>query len=339
MSELILAGDIGGTKTYLALFHDKGYHLELAKEGAFSNSDFKGPDEIIGRFIKGVDTSDIEASGFGIACPVVGNRCKMTNLDWIVDGEEIKRKFNIRKLELINDLVAIAWGVDLLSKNDLMVLQEGTPKGGNAALIAAGTGLGEAILFWDGVSHIPSGSEGGHTDFAPRNQLEMGLLEYLMKIYGHVSYERILSGPGLENIYNYIKTIRKRAEPQYLKKRFEAEGIAPVVSEEAISGKDETCREALELFISIYGAEAGNLALKSMAVNGIYIGGGIVPKILKAMESGTFIKSFRDKGRFDSLMSQMPVNVILNDKTGLLGAAAYAAMLYKGTHIKHIEFP
>lgn len=324
---LILSGDIGGTKTNLGMFLDMGDRLELVKEAGFINSKFDGPEEIIKGFIEKNEAGRIEGAAFAIACPVVGNRCKLTNLDWVIDGEEIKKRFRIGKTGLLNDLVAIAWGVDLLEREDIETLQEGEKREGNAALIAAGTGLGEAALVWDGKMHIPSGSEGGHTDFAPRNEIEIELLKYLSGIYGHVSYERIISGPGLENIYNFLKAKYKTTEPEYLKAKFEAEGMAPVISSEGMHGEDRSCKEALALFVSLYGAEAGNLALKTMATGGVFVGGGIAPKILKALKEGAFIESFRKKGRFEKLMSEIPVNVILYDKTGLIGAAAYAGFL------------
>lgn len=320
----LMAGDIGGTKTYLALFSLKDGVLELDRGAVFVNAGYGGPEEIIDKFLEG--EGRLESAAFGLACPVENNRCTLTNLNWVVDGPALRERFGIGALALVNDLVAIGWGIGLLSEEDFSVLQAGIRKPGNAALIAAGTGLGEAMLFWDGLKHLPSPSEGGHVEFGPRNELEIELLRYLAGKYGHVSYERIVSGPGLENIYEFMAA-KQGNEPQRLKARFMAEGIASVVSDEAMNGTDRNCRDALSLFTAVYGAEAGNLALKTMSLNGVYLGGGITPKILKSLSSGNFMEAFRDKGRFGKLMSEIPVYAILNDRTGLMGAANYAAGL------------
>ncbi|HEY4707067.1 MAG TPA: glucokinase [Thermodesulfobacteriota bacterium] len=335
-SRLILAGDIGGTKTYMAIFELRGATLGLVREASFSNARYSGPAEIFRQFLKAGEATDVTSAALGIACPIAGDVCRLTNFNWVVDRAGLKKEFGLRDLALINDLAAIGWGVGLLPEDDLHVLQKGRPSQGNAALIAAGTGLGEAILFWDGKAHLPSASEGGHTDFGPRNALEVELLKFLIEKYGHVSYERIVSGPGIENVYEFVRS-RRGTETERLKKRFEAEGMAAVISDEAINGTDEGCREALGLFLCAYGAEAGNLALKSLALAGVYIGGGIAPRILKALSDGRFLDAFRDKGRYDGLMSNIPVYVILNDRTGLMGAARYAASLVEGATIKTVS--
>lgn len=322
---LILSGDIGGTKTYLALFSFHDGVLDGVREGAYQNERYGGPEEVLRDFLRVGEARAIEAASFGIACPVVGNRCVLTNLNWTVDGNAMKGTFGLKRLTLINDLEAIGWGVELLSPHDFVVLQQGIARQGNSALIAAGTGLGEAILFWNGSTHVPSASEGGHTDFGPRDAAEAGLLEFLRKKYGHVSYERIVSGMGLENIYEFLKAKEDGVEPDWLKQRFAAEGMAPVISEEGMKGSDRHCKEALRIFVSVYGAEAGNVALKSLATHGVYIGGGIAPQIVEALSDGQFLSAFEDKGRFSEFMKTIPVRVILNDRTGLLGAANHAA--------------
>lgn len=322
---LILSGDIGGTKTYLALFSLRDGVLEAVREGAYQNDRYSGPEEVLRDFLRVGEARAIESASFGIACPVVGNRCVLTNLNWTVDGNAMKGTFGLKKLTLLNDLESIGWGVELLSPHDFLVLQQGISRQGNAALIAAGTGLGEAILFWNGSTHVPSASEGGHTDFGPKNPGEAELLDFLMKKYGHVSYERIVSGMGIENIYEFMRAKKNGGEPEWLKERFAAEGVAPVVSEEGMKGSDKDCVEALRMFVSVYGAEAGNLALKSLATHGVYIGGGIAPKIIDALSDGTFLNAFEDKGRFRDFMKTIPVRVILNDRTGLIGAANHAA--------------
>jgi len=322
---VILAGDIGGTKTYLGLFDVKDGRPELKKLGSFLNSGFSGHLGIIEEFLK--DGGGVEAAAFGVAGTVSDGRCSMTNISWTIDAGEIRNKFRIKKVGLLNDLVATAWGIDLLSGEDIHTLQEGKKAAGNAAVIAAGTGLGESVLYWDGSSHIPLASEGGHADFAPRNPIEMELFLRLAAIYGHVSYERVLSGRGLEDIYNFLRNRSGVAEPSGLRKKIGADGAA-AVSEEAMSGTDEVCGSALELFISVYGAEAGNMALRALPAGGLYVGGGIAVKILPALiKNNAFIESFRSKGRMEGFLSSVPVHVILNDKTGLLGAARYAAHL------------
>lgn len=329
----LLAGDIGGTKTFLTLFVEEGAALRSVREATFVNADFAGPEAIIGGFLEKGD--GVIAASFGIACPIEGDRCALTNLPWVIDGQELAEKFRIKRLTLINDLYAMAWGVGLLKDEDIFPLQAGAPKKGNAALLAAGTGLGEAMLIWDGKGFTPSPSEGGHTDFAPRNRLEMELFEYLAVLYGHVSYERILSGPGIADLYRFFR-LRNGPEPERLKEKFKKEDAAAVVTDEALKNGDTACKEALQLFISIYGAEAGNMALKSLALGGVYIGGGIAPRILKAIKDGPFIESFRSKGRFGKLLSEVPVKVILNEKAGLLGAAVCAADLLPGRGQKRV---
>ncbi len=325
---MILAGDIGGTKTYLGLFNVKDGRPELTGFGAFKNAEFGGYLEIIERFLeKEGRLADIEAAAFGVAGTIEGGRCSMTNIRWVIDAAEISANFRIRKAGLLNDLAAAAWGVDLLSANDLFTLQKGNAGPGNAAVIAAGTGLGESLLYWDGASHIPLPSEAGHADFAPRTRIETELLEYLSGVYGHVSYERALSGQGIENIHAFFKDRSGSQRHGTPLKRPPIEGAA-AITEEAMNGTDEPCRNALELFISLYGAESGNLALRALASGGVYVGGGIAIKILPALKKdGSFVDSFCGKGRLRGFLSRVPVHVILNDKIGLLGAGRYAARM------------
>lgn len=323
---LILAGDIGGTKTYLGLFESSGggAELRLVKEAKFSNASYPGPDRIISEFL-GPEAEGVSKACLGIACPVRQNRCELTNLKWTVDGGEIADKFGFAGLGLINDLEAVGWSVDVLTGPDLYTLEPGIDARGNKALIAPGTGLGEAILFWDGATHVPSASEGGHTDFAPRNDLEAGLWRHVSEKYGHVSYERVVSGMGLKDLYEYMLGTVGGETPVELAERFKTEGHGPVVTEQALTGSDDACVKTMHLFVSLLGAEAGNLALKAMATGGVYIGGGIAPRILELLKKGPFRESFLDKGRFGELLSGMPVHVILNDRAALFGAACYAA--------------
>jgi len=259
---------------------------------------------------------------------VVEEKVKATNLPWVINVESLKKDLGIKKVGLINDLVANGYGISVLKKKDFETLSVGKEKKGNAALISAGTGLGEAILFWSGKEHIPLPSEGGHAEFGPRNRLEIELLQYLMSRFGHISYERILSGAGLFHLYQFLrdsKTFDK--EPAWLLKRMKEKDPAALISEMARQRKNRLCVMALDMFVSIYGAAAGNLALQATAVGGIYLGGGIAPKIIWKLKDKVFMEAFRDKGRLSGLFAHIPVKVILNDRAALLGAAHYAMKL------------
>ena len=267
------------------------------------------------------------SAALGVAAPVVDGVCTLTNTNWEIDPEAIRSRFGLNSVALMNDLVATGWGVRLLGDSDIVTLQRGVKRSGNAALIAAGTGLGEAMLSYDGEDHLPMASEGGHTDLAPRDPVEIELLKFLMDRYGHVSYERVLSGPGLKNLYDFFSA-RSGVSDEGVKRRFASEEAGAVISSAALDGSNAECVEALNLFISLYGSEAGNLALRSMAIGGIYVGGGITPKIIKAVEGSTaFMDSFKGKGRLGTLLSEIPVYVILNEMTALYGAAFYAGQV------------
>lgn len=234
-------------------------------------------------------------------------------------------------MDLINDLEANAFGIAALTAADFLVLKEGVPdSAGNAAIISAGTGLGEGGLYWDGHQHCPFASEGGHADFAPRNELEIELLRYLLTLYPRVSYERVLSGPGLYNMYQFFRFLRHGQEPDWLHEQLRQRDPAAVISQAALEGKCQVCVESLDLFVSIYGAEAGNLALKVMARGGVFVGGGIAPKIVQKMKGPKFLEAFVEKGRMKALLDDIPVRVILNDKTALIGAARYAILRGEG---------
>ena len=261
---------------------------------------------------------------FGIAGPVTDNRCVTTNLPWQVDGHAMSAEFGA-PVSLLNDLEATAWGLATLGSDDLRTLQPGTPAAGNRALIAAGTGLGEAILAWDGQHWLPMASEGGHTDFAARDALEDELLLWLRGRYGRVSYERVLSGPGLADLYRFFRESRRGDEPAEVAMRFDhASDPAAIVTESALDGSCERARLTLERFCEIYGAEAGNLALKCLSLGGLFVGGGIAPRILAAIERGGFVRAFFAKGRLSPVLARMPVAVVLDPKTAVWGAAAHA---------------
>jgi glucokinase len=323
-ASLVLAGDVGGTKTRLGLFQVSAKGMRLLRTEDFPSAAYSGLERVAEDFISG--TERIEAACFGVAGPVVEGTAVATNLPWKISASSLKRVLSLPVVSLINDLVANARGTGVLKRTDFAVLNRGLKKTGHAALLSAGTGLGAAILFWDGSRHIPAPSEGGHAEFGPRNRLELGLLRYLFERFGHVSYERILSGAGLFNIYQFLRdTGAEGRENAKLGLRLEQEDPAAVITEAARLGKSRLCGASLDLFVSIYGAAAGNLALQVMAAAGVYIGGGIAPKIMWKLKDGTFMKAFKDKGRLSPIVAHIPVRVIMNDRAALLGAAACAA--------------
>ncbi|WP_411726239.1 glucokinase [Methyloglobulus sp.] len=321
---MILAGDIGGTKTVLTLLAKETDGLATCiQEQTFASHDFVEFDEILDRFLpSGIN---IASACFGIAGPVVNQRCQMTNLSWLLDATKLKNNLGTGQVKLLNDLEAMALGMLHLPEHDLVELNpNATAQAGNIAVIAAGTGLGEAILYWDGSKHYPMATEGGHCDFAPQNVQQDKLLAYLRKLYpDHVSCERIISGIGFSHLYDFLCD----------------QGVAPpcpdvpdvnsgidrnaVISRLGTVGQDPLCAEAVRLFVELYGAETGNLALKSLATGGIFIGGGIGPKILPAMQEGKFMHAFKAKGRFLPLLDKIPIKLSLNPRTPLIGAIHY----------------
>ena len=323
MKKMVLAGDIGGTKTHLALF-EKGEPRQSLISAKFKSAHYENLNQIIKEFMKNNEFDGIECACFGIAGPIQGRICKATNLPWIVDADLISKELDISQVFLINDLEATAYGINCLNKDEFFSLNEGKVSKGNGALIAAGTGLGEAGLFWDGKVLTPFACEGGHCSFAPENELEIKLLIYLRKQYEHVSYERVLSGPGLYHLYRFVIDEKLEKEKESVKKAFETIDPPKVITEMGMKSACPACMRALDLFVSIYGGEAANLALKMLAVGGVFIGGGIAPKILNELREGSFMKRFIQKGRFTSLLLGIPVKVLLNENTALLGAAYYA---------------
>ncbi|HYA29060.1 MAG TPA: glucokinase [Acidobacteriota bacterium] len=326
--QLVLAGDIGGTKTNLALFSVQGENLRVQSMHTFVSKRYAGLEPVLLEFL-GSEQHKIDFACFGIAGPVVDGKVKTPNLPWVVDSLELRRALKIDSLALLNDLEAGAYGIFTLNNEEFFTLNEGSMyQSGNKALIAAGTGLGQAILYNEGPHFHPLASEGGHADFAPRNELEIELLRYLIGRFGHVSYERVLSGPGLFNIYQFLKEIRGLEEPNSLREKF-ASGDDPsvVISKAALADEADICVKSLDLFVSLYGAEAGNLALRAKSVRGLYIGGGIAPKILDRLKDGNFMRAFVDKGRYTELLTTIPVRVVLNEQAALRGAAYYAAYI------------
>jgi glucokinase len=322
---MILAGDIGGTKTNLGLFDVADGALTLRKQKSFPSKRFSGLESIIDEFMKEAGGPSVAAACFGVAGPIVEARSITPNLPWVVESASLASSLRLDSVALLNDLETTAHGISELRPEEFATLNEGTPKLGNAALVAAGTGMGSASLFWDGAKHVPSASEGGHMDFAPRDQLEGRLLQHLIEKHGHVSIERVLSGPGLFRIYDFLRASDFAKESPAVVERFKQNDPSGVIANAAMAFECGLCEKALDMFASIYGATAGNIALLVKAVAGVYIGGGIAPKIINKLKDGTFMKAFADKGRLSPLLEAIPVRVILNDKTALLGAARVAA--------------
>jgi glucokinase len=323
---MILAGDVGGTKVHLALYGFSQGNLSHVRDEKFPAREFSGLEEIVRRFLTESGNPEVTACCFGVPGPVRGGRLKLTNLPWILDCDLLSTDLKIQHLFLINDLEANGYGIPELAGDQVYQLSAGDPSAvGNRGLVSAGTGLGEAILVWNGRQHIPMASEGGHGDFAARNDIEIELFQYLRRtLKGRVSLERVVSGLGLANIYAFLRDEKHMEEPAWLRERMQQEDPNAVIGEVGEEGSNELCAKTLDIFTSAYGAEAGNLALKSLAVSGMYLGGGIAPKILKKMKDGAFMTAFTDKGRLSDLLIHTPVHVILDSRCALMGAAAYA---------------
>jgi glucokinase len=325
---MILAGDVGGTKTVLALFDEAGGELCPIHEATFPSKDFGSLEEILGRFLHGEPDRRPRTACFGVAGAVIDGKCKTTNLPWELDERELAQSIGAPRAKLLNDLEAAAYGMLHLRPDELCPLNPHAQprRKGNVAVIAAGTGLGEAMLYWDGQRHHPLASEGGHCDFAPQTDQEIDLLRYLRdKFDGHVSYERVLSGPGFYNVFSFLRDSGAYTETPALADKLGSGGDPnAAITELGLAGTDMLCVATLDLFCALYGAEAGNLALKCVAIGGVFVGGDIAPKMLSALKKGGFLHRFMDKGRFDGLMQGLEVNVALNPRTPLLGAAHYA---------------
>jgi glucokinase len=323
---MILAGDIGGTNARLAFFDVIDGHFRLVSASVFPSREYAGLDQIVSKF---VETAKVhpDAACFGVAGPVRNGRVEASNLPWIIESQRLADELKLDKAVLINDLEANAWGIATLDPRDVVALNQvkGNPLG-NQAVISAGTGLGEAGMYWDGSRHHIFATEGGHADFAPRNELEIDLFRYLSGRYGHVSWERVVSGPGLVNVFHFLRDTGRGTEAQWLTDEMAHGDAAATISRAALAGKCGLCEQALDLFVSVFAAEAGNLALKVMATGGVYLGGGIAPKMLAKLSGPLFMNSFAGKGRMQPLLEAMPVKVITNDKTALMGAARCASV-------------
>ncbi|GAC1439090.1 MAG: glucokinase [Terriglobales bacterium] len=321
---MILAGEIGGTRTRLAAFETEGNKLSCVVEKIYMSHEHGSLADIIVKFIMS-EGIPVHSACFGVAGPVRNGHSKISNLPWTIESKELAKQLKLSSVGLLNDLEAYAYGIDALESKDFVTLSEGSedPEG-NRAVISARTGLGVAGLYWDGFRHHPFACEGGHSDFAPKNVLEMELLTYLQKKYGRVSCERILSGPGIKNVYDFLRDSQKAEEPEWLKKQMTETTDPPaLISQLASENKAAICDQTMALFVSIYGSETGNCALNFMTTGGIFIGGSIAAKNLPRMKDPVFMKSFFDKGRMVPLLKEMPVKIVLNDDAGLMGAARY----------------
>jgi glucokinase len=323
---MLLAGDIGGTKTKLAAFStDEGWKKPLA-EATFPSGQYASLEVMVQEFLEG-QHFQIEYASFGVAGPVVDGRATTTNLPWTLEENHLATVLNIPSVKLLNDLEAIAYSIPYLQDKDLYTLNAGKAvKGGAIAVVAPGTGLGEAYLTWNGTHYRPQVSEGGHADFAPTDELQLELLRYLRSHYDHVSFERVCSGRGLPNIYKFLKEAGYKSEPSWLTEQLaHAEDPTPLIVENALDQERacEICTTTLEVFASILGAEAGNMALKVFATGGVYLGGGIPPRILPFLSQGRFLEAFLRKGRLSNILALAPVYAILNPEVALLGAACH----------------
>lgn len=330
---MILAGDVGGTKVHLALYQFEQGKLRQTRDQKFPAHEFASLDDVVHQFLGQADghdavkLDDVAAACFGCPGPVRDGRLKLTNLPWTLDAKNLRTSLGIEHIFLINDLEANGYGIPELAPDAIFSLHDGDKTAvGHRGLISAGTGLGEALLIWDGKSrHHPVASEGGHTDFAARNEREIALLRYLLAtLKGRVSFERVVSGLGIKNVYAFLRDDQKMEEPQWLRDRMASEDPNAVIGGCAEDGSSELCFETMQMFAASFGAEAGNIALKVLAMGGVYLGGGIAPKILKTLQNGVFSQAFLDKGRMQPILEAIPVRVILDDTCALLGAAAYA---------------
>ena len=329
---MILAGDVGGTKVHLALYQFENGRLKAIREHKYPAHDFATLEEIVNDFFKDDDASrqKVAAACFGCPGPVRNGHLKLTNLPWTLDARELQTSLRIEHIFLINDLEANGHGIPELAPEAIFTLHESDPSAvGHRGLVSAGTGLGQALLIWDGNQrHMPIPSEGGHGCFASRNDQEVALFQYLHRtLAGRVSTERVVSGLGIKNIYAFLKDDnggKPLEEPAWLAERMKHEDPNSVIGHCGEDGSSELCTETLRVFASAYGAEAGNVALKLLASGGIYLGGGIPPKILKTLQNGVFMQAFLDKGRMAPILESIPVRVILDETCALLGAAGYA---------------
>jgi glucokinase len=320
----ILTGDIGGTNTRLAMIEYANGRARITENFTFPSASFSCLDDIIIEFLSRHPGLQPQAAAFGVAGPVIEGTSRITNLPWVISAAALAQRFGL-PVQVLNDLEALAWGIGTLPPEDMVTLQAGSADGaGNRAVIAAGTGLGQAGLCFDGKLHVPFATEGGHTDFAPTTEQDWRFYGFLQSRYGHVSWERVVSGAGLVDLFEFLLQETGTAVPAWFEDA--TQDSAACITRDALSGADPLCVEALHWFTRLYGAEAGNLALKMKATGGLYLGGGIAPKILPALQDGRFLAAFRDKGRMRGLVEAMPVRVICSEQVSLQGLARVAVM-------------
>jgi glucokinase len=328
----VLAGDIGGTKTRLGVFEVGRSGHRIVEENSYPSADFGGLAEIVEDFV-GADGAGCRAACFGIAGPVTGRRMRTTNLPWVIDADELQARASIPAVVFLNDLEATGWGVSTLGEGQYSILNAGRANAaGNGAVIAAGTGLGEGGIYWDGTLGRPFACEGGHASFSPTDALADRLLVYLRLIHGNASWERVLSGPGLADLDRFMLEETQTSTPQWFTDADNLGDPAPAITGAALERRCEVSVQTLELFARLYGEEAGNLALKVMATGGVWVGGGMAPKIRRFLEGGAFMEGFLSKGRMRPLLESMPVAIILDDRTALCGAASCAATTAANQH-------
>ncbi len=315
---MILAGDIGGTHTRLALFDRKKSDSVFSHLQIFQSQRYPNLESILQEYLKKCALKTIDVGCFAVAGPVIEGRCHVTNLPWVVDAKKIEKELSISNVLILNDLEANAYAIEILPQQSFSELFPGKKRGGNRAVISPGTGLGEAALYWDGKAYHPFACEGGHVDFAPRSEMQVELYRFLLKEYEYVSYERVISGPGLYNIYRFFVEKMHRREEVFLKGALDR---SVIISEKGVGKESQLCQEVLDLFVTILAQEISNCALKFMAYGGVYLGGGIVPKILPKFQEPFFLESFLNKADFRSLLEQIPIYAILDDKAALHGAA------------------
>lgn len=328
--KILLAGDVGGTKTLLQLAESGAGGLRVLHERRFDSCRYPGLVEVLADFFHAAPLAphQLHSACFGVAGPLDGQRAALTNLPWQIDARAIGDHFGIERLRLLNDFEAVGYGIELLAPGDLVTLQQGRPQPhAPRAVIGAGTGLGEGLLVWQGDHYQVIASEGGHVDFAPTDEEQFGLWKHLARQYGHVSCERILSGPGLAQIYAFLRDSGAAPESPELAAAIRAGDPAAAIAGCALRGEDSLAAGALDMFVNIYGAQAGNLALTLLATGGVYVAGGIAPKIVGKLREGGFLRAFAAKGRYAALLSEIPVHVVIHPAAGLLGAAAVASRL------------
>jgi glucokinase len=321
---MILAGEIGATHIRLGAFETEGHLLKCVVEKGYETNEHSGLAEILTQFVRG-EGIPVHQASFGVAGPVRQGKSKISNLPWVIDSSELAKQLRLNSVGLLNDLEAHAYGIDALESKDFAMLAEGSEDAeGNRAVISARTGLGMAGLYWDGFRHHPFACEGGHADFAPRDAVQTELLTYLQKKFGRISCERVLSGPGIRNIYEFLRETGKAEEPAWLREQIAAARDVPAfISQMGIDGKAAICEQAVSIFVGVFGAETGNCALRYMTNGGIFIGGVIASKLVAKVKTSVFMDAFLDKGRMAGLLKEMPVKIILNDDCGLIGAARY----------------